>query len=174
MRGTAPPDDFELFIYPRYILRYQGTISVKLTPNMGELLSILMGSSGVNLTVSEIEGIFYAGERIRDIEWMRNAIYAAMYHLKKRLLSRGFVLKIAPDPGRCGYRFMGFDVIDPKPEQPKTTKRKARQGKPIADLKKLNKNLPIPAPPKVLPPAYAAAQNAPWHFPARLEFSREK
>jgi hypothetical protein len=197
MRGTRPPEGYELFIVPKYTLKH-GERRIDLPNKVGELLSILMGTRGAILSVKEISDSMYDHLDENCSQWQWESIRQFMYNLKRELLAEGIKINIKARHGHVGYRFLGFDPCEPQPElcrrrrryknmktmKPKITRQKKpkKQFKPnpeakttpeLRQLKKSTSNFPryqnsgrprYP-PPEILPPKYAAAQQAPWTFP---------
>jgi hypothetical protein len=199
MRGTRPPEGYELFIVPKYTLKH-GERRIDLPNKVGELLSILMGTRGALLSVRDISDSMYDHLDDNCSQWQWESIRQFMYHLKRELIAEGIKINIQARHGQVGYRFLGFELCEPQPElrrwrrrykNMKTRKKKVlsaekvmrdrkpkKQFKPEANpetrkLKKTTHNFPryrnsgrphYP-PPKVLPPEYVAAQQAPWTFP---------
>jgi hypothetical protein len=193
-RGTKPPEGYQLCVTPRYILKRGDDVKIRLGPQFGELLSILMGSRCARIYPKEIVSLMFSGRDDGGPISQWRGVHSLFAQLKAKLREHGVVLLVRSRSGKMGYTFEGFAECEPTYVKKERTKKAPPPPKPrrerkppfvpnpeamtTNELKRLKPPKPKPqlpryqkparprvAPPKVLPPEYVAAQMAPWFFP---------
>jgi hypothetical protein len=177
MRGTKPPEGYQLFVYPKYILKKGETVRIELGKTAGEILSIFMGARDVPITAKDIVAIVYHHKDDCGPVTQWRVINSFVHQLKGKLRENGIILKLESRLGVSGMRFQGFGECEPtkpvKAEKPKKLTRNP-EAKTTYQLKRLRPKPPKPAPfpqgrkkkrtgrpfsnlPKELPPQYVTA-----------------